>query len=115
MKLLTVPMLIVSLTAAAVGGLGTLAVRASAVSTQTSIELLRMNLRVAQLHEQLLQHSRDALAAQVQESLPRGSVPAANAAAAPVAVEESLKEKVSTVSTLPEASPVQPWPEEVMP
>ena len=98
MKLLIVPMLIVSLTVAAVGGLGTLAVRASAVSTQTSIELLRMNLRVAQLHEQLLQHSRDALAAQVAASLPRGSVPTAE-----------------KVSTLPEASPVQPWPEEVSP
>jgi hypothetical protein len=109
---LTVPMLIAVLSVAAIGGLGTLAVRASAVSTQTSIELLRMNLRVAQLHEQLLQHSRDALAAQVQASLPRGSVPAA---AAPIVRGESRKEKVSTVSTLPEASPVQPWPEEVRP
>jgi hypothetical protein len=106
---LTVPMLIASLTVAAVGGLGTLAVRASAVSTQTSIELLRMNLRVAQLHEQLLQHSRDALAAQVQASLPRGSVPAA---ATPMANGEARKEKVSTP---PEESPVQPWPEEVRP
>jgi hypothetical protein len=95
---LAIPMLIVSLTVAAVGGLGTLAVRASAVSTQTSIELLRMNLRVAQLHEQILRHSRDALAAQVQASLPRGSVPTAE-----------------KVSTWPEASPVEPWPEEVTP
>lgn len=106
---LAVPMLIVSLTVAAVGGLGTLAVRASAVSTQTSIELLRMNLRVAQLHEQLLQHSRDALAAQVQTSLPRGSVPAA---AAPMANGEARKEKVFILT---EESPVQPWPEEVIP
>ena len=95
---LAVPMLIVSLTVAAVGGLGTLAVRASAVSTRTSIELLRMSLRVAQLHEQLLQHSRDELAAQVRASLPRGSVPAAE-----------------KVSILPEESPVQPWPEEEIP
>ena len=101
---LTVPVTIAALTVAAVGGLSTLAVRASAVSTQTNIELLRLNLRVAKLHEQLLQHSRDALAAQVQESLPAGSVPAAS--------REDVKEKVSTP---PEASPVQPWPEEVMP
>jgi hypothetical protein len=93
---LAVPMLIVSLTVAAVGGLGTLAVRASAVSTQTSIELLRMSLRVAQLHEQLLQHSKDALAAQVQTTLPRGS----------------RKEKVFMP---PGESSVQPWPEEVSP
>jgi hypothetical protein len=106
MKLLTVPMLIVSLTVAAVGGLGTLAVRASAVSTQTSIELLRMNLRVAQLHEQLLQHSRDTLVAQVRESLPRGSVPAAATGG------EGSKEKVFMP---PGESPVQPWPEEVSP
>jgi hypothetical protein len=105
---LTVPILIASLTVAAIGGLSMLAVRAGAVSTQTSIELLRMNLRVAQLHEQLLQHSRDALAAQVQASLPRGSVPSA----APIASGESRKEKVST---LPEANSVQPWPEEVSP
>jgi hypothetical protein len=111
MKLLSLaaPMLVVSLTVAAIGGLGTLAVRASAVSTQTSIDLLRMNLRVAQLHEQLLQHSRAALAAQVQASLPRGSVPAAGA---PLASRDSRKEKVFTP---PEASPVQPWPEEVRP
>ena len=98
MKLLAVPMLIASLTVAAVGGLSMLAARAGAASTRTSIELLRMNLRVAQLHEQLVQHSRDALAAQVQASRPRGSVPTAE-----------------KVSSLPEASPVQPWPEEVMP
>ena len=93
---LSVPILIASLTVAAVGGLGTLAVRASAVSTRTSIELLRINLRVAQLHEQLLQRSKDALTAQVQTTLPRGS----------------RKEKVSMS---PEESPVQPWPEEVKP
>jgi hypothetical protein len=106
---LTVPVTIAALTVAAVGGLGTLAVRASAVSTQTNIELLRLNLRVAKLHEQLLQHSRDALAEQVQESLPRGSVPAA---VAPVAGKESLKEKVFIS---PEEGSVQPWPEEVRP
>jgi hypothetical protein len=102
---LTVPVTIAALTVAAVGGLGTLAVRASAVSTQTNIELLRLNLRVAKLHEQLLEHSRDTLAAQVQESLPAGSVPAA-------ASREGLKEKASTP---PEVGPVQPWPEEVRP
>lgn len=54
--------LIVALITAAVGGLGLLAVRASAASTQASLDLLRMHLRVAQLHEQLLKDSRDRLA-----------------------------------------------------
>lgn len=94
---LSVPILIASLTVATVGGLGTLAVRASAVSTQTSIELLRINLRVAQLHEQLVQRSRDALAAQVQKSPARS---------------ENRKEKVFMP---PEEIPVEPWPEEVNP
>jgi hypothetical protein len=64
MKLMSfaVPVLVVALATAAVGGLGLLAVRASAVSTQASLDLLRMHLRVARLHQQLLEHSRDRLA-----------------------------------------------------
>ena len=93
---LSVPILIASLAVAAVGGLGTLAVRASAVSTQTSIELLRINLRVAQLHGQLLQHSKDALTAQVQTTPPHGF----------------RKEKVFMP---PDESSAEPWPEEVNP
>jgi len=60
MKLMgfTAIVLTVALVTLAVGGLGLLAVRASAVSTQTSLELLRMHLRVARLHEQLLEQSR---------------------------------------------------------
>ncbi len=87
MKLMsvTVPLLIVCVTAAAVCGLGTLAVRASAVSTQTSIDLLRMQLRVTRLHEQLLKHSRDRLAAEAEAVLPRDPAPS-------------------------ETSPAQPWP-----
>jgi hypothetical protein len=67
---LAVPVLIASLSVAAIGGLGTLAVRASAVSTQTSIELLRMNLRIARLHDELLKHSKDALASQTRTLVP---------------------------------------------
>ncbi len=54
--------LVVALITAAVGGLGLLAVRASAASTQASLDLLRMHLRVARLQEQLLKDSRDRLA-----------------------------------------------------
>ena len=65
MKLMSfaVPVLVVALVTAAVGGIGLLAVRASAASTRASIDLLRMELRVARLHDQLLKHSRDDLAA----------------------------------------------------
>jgi hypothetical protein len=114
----TAPLLIVAMTVVAVWGLGMLTLRASAVSTQNSIELLRMHLRVLRLHDELLLQSKGALAAQVRASLPRGSVPAANAPIipitpiTPIAARESRKEKVATLS---EASPVQPWPEEVRP
>lgn len=99
---LTVPVLIVSFTVVAVWALGMLAVRSSALSTQTSLDLLRLNLRVGRLHEALVQHSRDALASQVKALLPTGSVPAA------VAGPEAAKE---TVSRPFEMSPVRPWPE----
>ncbi|HEX4961816.1 MAG TPA: hypothetical protein VF173_13315 [Thermoanaerobaculia bacterium] len=108
----TAPLLIAAMTVVAVWGLGMLTLRASAVSTQNSIELLRMHLRVLRLHDELLLQSKSALAAQVRASLPRGSVPAANAPITPIAGRESQKERVAT---LPEASPVQPWPEEVRP
>ena len=73
MKLMSITMslLVVSLTAVAVCGMGTLAVRAGAVSTQKSIELLRMQIEVTRLHEQLLRHSQERLAAQAAAVLPR--------------------------------------------
>ena len=40
-----------------------LAVKASAVSTQTSLEMLRLHLRVARLHETLEKRSRESLEA----------------------------------------------------
>lgn len=60
MKLMSfaAPVLVVALITAVVGGIGLLAVRASAASTQASLDLLRMHLRVARLHDQLLEHSR---------------------------------------------------------
>jgi hypothetical protein len=92
MKLMsfTAPVLIVALTAATLWGMGMLAVRASAVSTQTSIELLRMHLRVERLHDQLLRHSRELLTAELRSRLP-GAVPQA------------------------EAGVARPWPEETAP
>lgn len=80
----TVPALIVSLTAVTVSGVGMLTVRASAISTQTSINLLRMQLRVTQMHQQLMKQNQESLAAQAQ----------------------ALRQQVPTP---PEASPVQPW------
>jgi hypothetical protein len=108
----TAPLLIVAMTVVAVWGLGMLTLRASAVSTQDSIHLLRMHLRVVRLHDELLRHSKDALAAQVQASLPRGSVPAAAAGRVTVTGGEARKENVFTPRV---TSPVQPWPEEVRP
>ncbi|MFL6262311.1 MAG: hypothetical protein ACJ76Y_21650 [Thermoanaerobaculia bacterium] len=72
MKLMSfaVPVLIVALLTAAVGTLGLLTVRASAASTQASLDLLRMHLRVARLHEQLLERSQHRLATHAGELPP---------------------------------------------
>ena len=68
MKLMsfTAPLLVVSLIAVAVCGIGMLAVRASAVATRSSIDLLRMNLKVARLNAELLRHSREGAAAELK-------------------------------------------------
>jgi hypothetical protein len=109
MKLMSVtaPLMIVALTGVAVSGMGMLAVRAAAVSTRSDIELLRMHLRVARLHEQLLRHSRNGLGAEVRSLLPGGA--AAGAVAAPAAGAGAVD-----VSTLPQVSQVRPWPDEAM-
>ncbi len=58
---LTTPLLLAALSVTATWGLGTLAVRSGAVSTRASLDLLRLNLRVARLQEELLRRSRDDL------------------------------------------------------
>jgi hypothetical protein len=112
MKLMsfTVPMLIISLTVVAVWGVGMLAIRASAVSTQTSIELLRMHLRVERLHEQLLHHSREAVAAHVEALLRESAGPAADGAEPPAEEAGQARpwpsaEPAATPETLPPLNP----------
>ncbi len=107
---LAVPVMIAALTVAALGGLGRLAVRASAVSTETSIHLLRINLRIARLHDQLLQHARESLAAQL--ALP----PRPPAPTAIPAIKKDVRG--GELPPLPDASAAaEPWPEaeETMP
>jgi hypothetical protein len=122
MKLMSVtaPLLIVSLTGVAVSGMGLMAVRAAAVSTHANLDLLRMNLRVARLHEQLLRHSRDGLATQLRSLLPSGAAPAAGGGSGSFAgpgaglggLDAAAGEaRQVEVSPQPEASPVRPWPE----
>ena len=100
----TTPVLIAALTVAAIWGLGMLAVRSSAASTQTSIDLLRMNLEVARLHEGMIRRSQEVLASQVEALLPPGAVP--SAAAGP--------REENGVPTLPELeieNAARPWPD----
>jgi hypothetical protein len=131
MKLLSVtaPLLIVSLTGVAVSGMGLMAVRAAAVSTHANLDLLRMNLRVARLHEQLLRHSRDGLAAQLRSLSPSGAAPAGGGGAGSFAgsgagfgdldaaagfggFEAAAGEtRPAEVPAPPETRPVRPWPE----
>ncbi|HEV7785866.1 MAG TPA: hypothetical protein VGQ28_11055 [Thermoanaerobaculia bacterium] len=88
----TAPLLIVAMTVVAICGLGQLTLRASAVSTHNSIELLRMHLRVVRLHEDLLRQSQARLAAGLR--------------VLPTARPKSAEGRVAV---LPEAG--QPWPE----
>jgi hypothetical protein len=101
----TTPVLIAAFTVTATWGLGMLAVRSGAASARTSLDLLRLNLRVASLHEELLEHSQEALADQVETLLPQGAVPSTAAGRAP------RKENVSTLSGLDAESAARPWPE----
>jgi len=95
---LTVPVLILSLTIIAIWGLGMLAVKASAISTQSSIDLLRVHLEVARLHDQLLEHSRQAVAGDVG-SLLKAAPPVGEVAKPPAPSAPS------------EANAAEPWPE----
>ncbi|HEV7509243.1 MAG TPA: hypothetical protein VGS07_30485 [Thermoanaerobaculia bacterium] len=87
----TAPLLIVAMTVVAICGLGQLTLRASAVSTQNSIELLRMHLRVVRLHEELLRQSQVRLAAGLR------------------ALPTARPKPEGSADVLPEAG--QPWPE----
>jgi len=97
---LTVPVLIISLVVIAVWGMGMLAVKTSALSTQASLDLLRLHLRVARLHEELLQHSRNALVTHAAKLAADGG-PALRSA------EEPLGEGMEGEGA---ESSLRPWP-----
>jgi hypothetical protein len=105
---LAVPVLVAALAVAALGGLGRLAVRASAVSTETSIHLLRINLRIARLHDQLLQHAKDSLVAQLEALPPRAPAPVFP----PAARKDGRGVVAPTAPAAPGSEPSpEPWPE----
>ena len=58
---LTVPLVIVVLIFVFVLAIGLMTVKSSAIATQGSIELLRLHMDVARLHDELLAHSRETL------------------------------------------------------
>ena len=93
--------LVVALVTVAVGGLGLLAVRASLASTHASLDLLRMHLRVARLHEQLLEQSRHRLATHTGELPPL----------APESAAPALRRLLDRVAGAPPADqPEADWP-----
>ncbi len=118
------PLLIAALTVATLAGLGTLAVRAGAVSTRTNIELLRLDLRVARLQARLLESARSGLAAQAAAVLPRGQRSGAPGGAGGAGAAEvtarasgggSGETRQDEGSAPPVESPVRPWPESMTP
>jgi hypothetical protein len=74
------PLLVGVLVTVLLCGLAMLAVRASAFSTATSIELLRLQLRVVRLQDRLLARSRERLTGQ---AAPLFAAPPAGAPPAP--------------------------------
>jgi hypothetical protein len=116
---LTVPILIVSLTVIAVWGMGMLAVKTSAISTQASLDLLRLHLRVARLHEELLEHSKKALTSHAAQLAADGGpvlhalaepMSAASAASAAAAIPATLGTP-ETPETPETTAGLNPWPE----
>ena len=65
---LAVPVLLVALTLIAVWGLGMLAIRANALSTEASVQLLRTHLEAVRLHDQLLRHTRADVEAELEKT-----------------------------------------------
>jgi hypothetical protein len=105
---LTVPVLIVALTVVAVWGMGMLAVKTSAISTQASLDLLRLHLRVARLHEELLDHSKRALSSHAAKLAADGG-PVLRGLGEPLAAPATSA--AAAASAEPESA-LQPWPEE---
>ncbi len=58
---LFLPLAIVVLILGAIWALGMLAVKSSAISTEASVEMLRLHIEVARMHEALLAHSQQNL------------------------------------------------------
>lgn len=105
---LSLPLLIVCWMFVAVWGLGMLSVKASATATQASIDLLRQQIRVARLRDQLLLHAQRDLET-LQQQLAEREVspnfdgnPDSNDTAAPG--DDSVAPRPIPLNTL------HPWP-----
>lgn len=105
----TTPVLIAAFTVTAAWGLGMLAVRSGAASTKSSLELLRLNLRVYRLQQELLARSQEELADRVETLVGQGAVPPISAGRA------RRKAKVTTQPELETESVTRPWPETAEP
>ncbi|HZF09375.1 MAG TPA: hypothetical protein VFE33_11345 [Thermoanaerobaculia bacterium] len=107
---LTVPILIVSLTVIAVWGMGMLAVKTSAISTQASLDLLRLHLRVARLHEELLEHSKKALTSHAAKLAADGG-PVLHQLTEPASATSAASATPETPETPETTAELNPWPE----
>jgi membrane protease subunit (stomatin/prohibitin family) len=119
----TAPVLIAALITVTVCGLSLLAVRASVFSTATSLDLLRLQLRVARLQDLLIRHSQERLQGSLATAAPllsggggAGAAGAAGAAAgrgagapATASGRDAAAETAAGVAA-DRAAPEEPWP-----
>jgi hypothetical protein len=114
----TAPVLIAALITVTVCGLSLLAVRASVFSTATSLDLLRLQLRVARLQDLLIRHSQERLQERLAATAPLlsggggGAVGAAGAAAGRGAgMPAAASGRDAAAETAADgAAPGEPWP-----
>jgi hypothetical protein len=105
----TAPVLIAALIAVTVCGLSLLAVRASVFSTATSLDLLRLQLRVARLQDLLIRHSQERLQERLAATAPLLSGGGGGAGAPAAASERDATETAAGV-VADRAAPEEPWP-----
>jgi hypothetical protein len=106
----TAPVLIAALITVTVCGLSLLAVRASVFSTATSLDLLRLQLRVARLQDLLIRHSQERLQGSLAATAPLLPGGGGGAGTAGAAGRGAGRPAAASETPADGAAPGEPWP-----